>query len=147
MCHSRFIAADGVWLGDRAPDTGDGVYVVNQLADVDIDVFNPAAAHDLTVTDGNRVGILFTTLTVTDQVNVRAQLFGADAVIPDPPDPNGDIGIPPEISRLIVDSGSELAAAGVHVGPHGRLEVGGPLGIRRSPPCCAATAGPCALRH
>jgi Ca2+-binding RTX toxin-like protein len=111
-----------VWLGDRAPDSGDDVFVVNQFTDTDINIFNPASARSLTVTDGNLVRILFAQLDLGGAAHVRDRLPGDDDLILAPPDP-GDIGTLPEISRLEVD-GSNLNAAAVHVGTHGRLDVG-----------------------
>lgn len=112
----------GVWLGNRVPDGGDDVFVVNQLVDADIDVFSPASARNLTVTDGNLVRVLFAQLELSGTAHVRERLPGDDDLILEPPDP-GDIGILPEISRLEVD-GSNLNAAAVVVGEHGRLDVG-----------------------
>lgn len=111
-----------VWLGNRAPDGGDHVFVVNQFTDVDLNVFNPASARSLTVTDGNLVRVLFAQLDLSGAARVRDRLPGETELILPPPDP-GDIGTLPEISRLEVD-GSTLNAAAVHIGTHGRLEVG-----------------------
>ncbi|MGD2082362.1 MAG: hypothetical protein PVF91_05320 [Chromatiales bacterium] len=111
-----------IWLGGRAPDGGDDVFVVNQFTDIELNVFTPRSARSLTVTDGNLVRILFAQLDLDGAAHVRQRLPGEDDLILPPPDP-GDIGTPPEITRLEVD-GSTLNAAAVHVGTHGRLDVG-----------------------
>lgn len=111
-----------IWLGARAPDNGDQVFVVNQFNAIDITLSSASGARGLTVTDGNLVRILFATLNVDGKVLVRDRLPAAEAFIESEPDP-GDIGSEPEITRLDVDS-AQLHAESTEIGTHGRLDVG-----------------------
>ena len=66
------------WLGDRVPDAGDGVYVMNMPLTT-VSMFVPGSAADVTVTDGNLLAV-FSQLSVGGTITVAGvgSVLGAD---------------------------------------------------------------------
>jgi hypothetical protein len=101
----KFSLASGVWsnastwLGDRVPDSGDDVYVVNRLAPATVSVFAPAALRNLLVADGNSVAA-FSSLDVADTITLA------------------DAG-----TELTADAGSSVQATDLDVGEDALLDV------------------------
>ena len=59
------------WLGERVPNAGNNVYIVNQESDATVNLYDEGDARDVLITDGNTLNITFGSLDAT-----RVEAFG-----------------------------------------------------------------------
>ena len=50
------------WLGDRVPNAGNNVYIVNQESDATVNLYDDGEARDILLTDGNTLNVTFGSL-------------------------------------------------------------------------------------
>ena len=53
------------WLGERVPNAGNDVYIINQQSDATVNLYDDGDAQDVLITDGNTLNITFGSLDAT----------------------------------------------------------------------------------
>jgi hypothetical protein len=123
--------AGGTWFGNRAPDGGDDVYVVNQQHSggpfTTVTSNSNRSARNLFISDENRVRVTGGTLSIGRTV----WLAGADSregpvrpILPPPPGPP-PVGQEPVPATLLVEGGGLVTGDRLGVEPGARLRLEG----------------------
>lgn len=123
--------SNDTWLGDRVPDPGDDVYIVNQSPPLfeitEITVGADGSAKNVYISDHNELEIVGGLLEVGDKVTVAGPntTSGPLRPAPEPPDEDGDppIGAPIPFSTLLVGLDGELRTIDMEVEEGGRFEL------------------------
>ncbi len=117
-----------IWLGDRAPDAGDDVYVVNQLPlfeVTEIAVTADAAARNVFASDENLLSVQGAELAVAKTVTAAGPNTAAGPLRPDLEPEPGDppVGTEGPFTTVRIGAGGGLTAIAMAVEEAARLEV------------------------
>lgn len=114
------------WLGNRIPDSGDDIYIVNRLPlffVTQIDVADDGFANNVFISDENELSVLNSTLEVGETVTIAGPGSDAGPINPDLPPPPDDtpIGIEGPFSTVFVGNSGILKTFDMVIEPGGRL--------------------------